>query len=193
MVVFASNHHVPVELPDHPGILTRSRTCDPLSSVFGAFSLISDFSLTKAAAGSVFTFATGRDGSDLGPGYERRHCLNTSYLFLSDFWNPSVLHHPFHYPQDITTIVDPRMMPPNQVHPQRFKHFGHPLCVPPPVFLLGGRLDVDDPMLEVGNEEAVVGFGRGVCGDDVGELSGEHCMEVPRPACNEGIPQRVIP
>lgn len=84
------------------------------------------------------------------------------------------------------------MMPPHQIHSQRSEHLGHSLCVLVPVFLLKGRFDVDDPILEVGNEEAVVRLGRGVGGDDVGELSGEHCVEIPRPAGNEGVCRRVF-
>ena len=38
------------------------------------------------------------------------------------------------------------------------------------VFLSEGRLNVDNPLLEVGSEEAVVGFGRGVRGGDLREL-----------------------
>ena len=51
------------------------------------------------------------------------------------------------------------MMPPHQIHVQRSEHLRHPLCALVPVFLLEGGLDVDDPVLEVGGEEEVVGFG----------------------------------
>ena len=62
------------------------------------------------------------------------------------------------------------MMPPHQMHVQRSEHFRHSLRVLVPVFLSEGRLNVDDPFLEVGDKETVVGFGRGVCGDGLGEL-----------------------
>ena len=69
-----------------------------------------------------------------------------------NFRNPPVLDHPLHDPQDVPAIVDPGMMPPHQIHVQRSEHLRHPLRVFVPVFLLEGRLDVDDPLLEVGGE-----------------------------------------
>ena len=103
------------------------------------------------------------------------------------FRNPPVLDHPLHDPQDIPAIVDPGMMPPHQIHVQRFEHPRHPLRAFVPVPLLEGRLDVDHPLLEVGGEEELVGFGRGVRGDDLGELLGKHRAEVPCSTGNEGV------
>ena len=83
-------------------------------------------------------------------------------------------------------------MPPLQIQLQRSEHLRHPLPISV-VLLLEGPLDVDDPFLEVSDDEAVVGLGRGVCGDDLRELLGKHRVEVPCSAGYEGVYRRVLP
>ena len=114
-------------------------------------------------------------------------------LVRFDFRNPSVVDHPLRDPQDISTIVDPRMMPPLQIHFQRPEHLCHPLRMLVSVFYLEVFLDVDQPFLEVGNEQAAVGFCRGICGGDLGELLGKHCTKVPGSAGYEGVRRGVVP
>ena len=84
-------------------------------------------------------------------------------------------------------------MPSHQTYFQRSEHLRHPLRVLALVFRSEGRLDVDHPLLEVGGEEQAIGFGRGVCRGDLGELLGKHCVKVPCSAGDEGVCRGVVP
>jgi hypothetical protein len=47
--------------------------------------------------------------------------------------------------------------------------------------------------LEVSNKKPIIGSSRRVRGEDMGELSRQHRVEVPCPAGDEGVCRRIVP
>lgn len=102
---------------------------------------------------------------------------------LLDLWLPSIRQHLFHYPEDVLAVIYPGMVPPLQVKLQPPQHVQHTLLVAQLVVPPERVLDIYVSVIWCGQIARIVSTVLALA--DV-ELAGEHSVQIPLTACQEG-------